>query len=165
MNDQSQKQVNRKLHRLNRIVLILFSLLGVLFILFALFADWVGLDITPGFGVVQMVSLLLGITSLTIVLFLLLKAHRSVGTGKSLQADIGWRLAATGLLFVYVTGLADLIGIGTHTGPDFTRPFLGPLQLSGFVLGVSTILIGAFLYYTSRSTRGDSSLKFLLREE
>ncbi len=162
--NQSQKQVNKKLHRLNKVTLILFSLLGILFVLFALSTDWVGLDITPGFGIVQMIALLLGITSLTIVVFLLLRSNRPVGAGKSLQADIGWRLAATGLLFVYVTGLADLIGIGTHTGPDFTRPFLGPLQLGGFALGVFIILLGTFLYYTSRGSRDNSSLKFLLKE-
>ncbi len=162
-NNQNQKQVNKKINRLNTIVLFAFLLLGILFILFALSADWVGLDITPGFGVVQMVALLLGISSLTVVLFLLLKKGR-VDAEKSLQADIGWRLAATGVLFIYVTGFADLLGIGTHMEPDFERPFLGPLQLGGFALGVFIILTGAFLYYTSRTPHGESSLKFLLKD-
>ena len=152
------------LQTVQQITRILLWVLGVLLVAFALSADWFGFDVTPGFGVVQTVSLLLGITSLTLALFMSLKARRPADATKSLQADIGWRLAATGLLFVYVTGLADLIGIGTHVEPEFIRPFLGPLQLAGFALGGITILIGAFLYCTSRGSRDSSSMEFLLKE-
>lgn len=152
------------LHAVQQTTLILLWILGVLSVAFALSADWLGLDVTPGFGAVQMVSLLFGISSLTLALFIWLKAHRPADATKSLQADIGWRLAATGLLFVYVTGLADLIGIGTHVEPAFVRPFLGPLQLAGFALGGIIILVGAFLYHTSRGSRDSSSMEFLLRE-
>lgn len=152
------------LHSVQKTIRLLLLLLGILLVAFALSADWLGLDITPGFGVVQMISLLLGISSLTLALFLWMKTRRPADAAKSLQADIGWRLAATGLLFIYVTGLADLIGIGTHVGPDFIRPFLGPLQLAGFALGSVVILVGAFLYQTSRGARNSSSMDFLLKE-
>ena len=152
------------LQSVQKTIRLLLLLLGILLVVFALSADWLGLDVTPGFGVLQMVSLLLGISSLTVALFLWMKARRPADAAKSLQADIGWRLAATGLLFIYVTGLADLIGIGTHVGPDFLRPFLGPLQLAGFVLGTVVILTGTFLYYTSRGSRDSSSMEFLLKE-
>ena len=75
---------------------------------------------------------------------------------------IGIRLAATGLVFVYVTGLSDLIGIGTHIEPSFERPFVGPLQLGGLVLGVLSIIIGLLLYHTSRGSRDSSSMEFLV---
>ena len=150
------------IHKATRISL---WVLGILLVLFALSADWLGIDVTPGFGVLQMVSLLLGISSLTLALFLWMKVRRPADAAKSLQADIGWRLSATGLLFVYVTGLADLIGIGTHVEPDFVRPFLGPLQLSGFILGGIIIITGALLYYTSRGSRDSSSMEFLIKEE
>lgn len=153
-----------RLQTIQKATRLFLLIIGILLLLFALSADWLGLDVTPGFGVLQMVSLLLGISCLTLTLFLWLKARRPADAAKSLQADIGWRLAATGLLFVYVTGLADLIGIGTHVGPDFIRPFLGPLQLAGFALGSVTILIGAFLYHTSRGRRDSSSMEFLLKE-
>lgn len=152
------------LQSVKKTIRLLLLLLGMLLVAFALSADWLGVDVTPGFGVLQMVSLLLGISSLTLALFLWMKARRPADAARSLQADIGWRLAATGLLFVYVTGLADLIGIGTHVGPDFIRPFFGPLQLAGFALGGIIILAGAFLYHTSRGSRDNSSMEFLLKE-
>jgi len=152
------------LQSVQKTIRLVLLLLGVLLIAFALSADWLGVDVTPGFGVLQMISLLLGISSLTLGLFLWMKACRPANAAKSLQADIGWRLAATGLLFIYVTGLADLIGIGTHVGPEFVRPFLGPLQLAGFALGSIVILVGVFLYHTSRGSRDSSSMEFLLKE-
>jgi len=146
-------------------VTIALFLAGVLLSALALSAETLGLDLTPGFGMVQMLQLLLGLTSLTFALFLRIKERRRLNAPRSLQADIGVRLAATGLVFAYVSGLSDLIGIGTHVNPQFDRPFVGPLQLLGLGLGVLSILIGAFLYHTSRSANGNSSMEFLVNGE
>jgi hypothetical protein len=139
--------------------------IGTLVSILSLAAEILGLDITPGFGIVQMVQLLIGLTSLTIAGFLHLQSLRPPDTGRSLQADIGIRLAATGLVFAYVAGLSDLIGIGTHVSPAFDRPFVGPLQLGGIILGVLSIVAGLLLYYTSRGPRKSSSLQSLLPKE
>jgi hypothetical protein len=128
----------------------------------ALTAEFLGLDFTPGFGMVQMFQLLLALTSLTIAGFLFLQQLRPDDAPRSLQADIGIRLAATGLVFSFISGLSDLIGIGTHVeANDFARPFVGPLQLGGIAVVVISILVGMFLYHTSRGSRGSSSLDFL----
>jgi hypothetical protein len=66
------------------------------------------------------------------------------------------------LVLAYVTGLADLIGIGTHVDPAFERPFVGPLQLGGLLIGVLMITAGLLLYFTSRGSRESSSLESLL---
>ncbi len=136
-------------------------LLGAILVALSLSAELLGIDLTPGFGVVQMVQLLLGISCLTLALFLTLKNRRR-NAPRSLQADIGVRLAATGLVFAYAAGLSDLIGIGTHVTPNFERPFVGPLQLGGIGLGVLSIVVGAILYRTSRSPQRSSSMEFLL---
>jgi hypothetical protein len=81
---------------------------------------------------------------------------------RSLQADIGIRLGATGLIFTYVTGMSDLIGIGTHVDPVFDRPYVGPFQLGGILIGVMMIIAGLILYYSSRGPRESSSLEFLI---
>jgi len=148
----------------NIIVLSLF-LIGNVLVIVSLAAEILGLDLTPGFGIVQMLQLLVGLTLLTLAGFFHIYSLRSPDTPRSLQADIGIRLAATGLVFAYVAGLADLMGIGTHLEPDFERPYVGPLQLGGLILGIISITIGMILYHTSRGSRHASSLQFLLNDE
>lgn len=143
------------------VTLVLFVLGGLLTVL-AILADPLGLDVTPGFGVIQMVGLLTGITLLTLATYLYMLNLRPANLPRSLQADIGVRLAATGLVFVIVTGLSDLIGIGTHVNPAFERPFVGPLQLGGITLGMVVIITGLFLFHTSRGRRTNSSMEFLV---
>jgi hypothetical protein len=114
---------------------------------------------------VQMFQLLLGISAITLAAFMHMYAERPPQTPRSLQADIGIRLAATGLVFAYVSGLSDLIGIGTHVTPAFERPAVGWLQTGGLVLGIVSIIAGMLLYYTSRGTRSTSLLGFLIRDD
>ena len=144
----------------NILVLLLF-LVGNVLIVVSLAAEILGLNLTPGFGMVQMLQLLLGLTLLTLSGFLHMYSLREANTPRSLQADIGIRLALTGLVFAYVSGLADLLGIGTHVEPNFERPFVGPLQLGGIALGIVSITVGMILYHTSRGSRETSSLEFL----
>lgn len=146
---------------LRRTVAAVLSGVGLILSVLSLAADHLGLDLTPGFGMVQMFQLLVGITCLTLAIFLYISDLRK-DAPRSLQADIGIRLAATGLVFAYVSGLADVIRIGTHIAPSFERPYVGPLQLGGLVLSVIIIVAGALLYYTSRSTHHTSSMEFLL---
>lgn len=144
------------------IVSLILFLMGILLCGLSLGAELLGFDKTPGFGVLQMVQLLIGLTFLTLAGFLQVHSLRPPNSPRSLQADIGIRLALTGLVFAYVSGLSDLVGIGTHVEPAFERPFVGPLQLGGFILGVLSITTGLLLYHTSRGSRKSSSLEGLL---
>jgi hypothetical protein len=155
---------NSSLSRIRKIVIVLLTALGILLTILALAADYLGLDITPGFGVIQTVALLAGITLLTMAAFSYLHAQRPQDAPKSLQAEIATRLIATGLVLAYVTALSDLIGIGTHVDPQFSRPFVGPLQVGGVVIGLVLIILGLLLYYTSRGQRESSSLGFLVND-
>ncbi len=156
MNETSP--TNRLLFGFN---LFLF-IVGTLIVGASLGAEILGLDITPGFGMIQMIQLLIGLTLLTFAGYLQIYALRDPNTPRSLQADIGVRLGATGLVFTYIAGLSDLLGIGTHIQPSFERPFVGPLQLGGIGVGIILITVGMLLYYTSRGNRDSSSLEFLL---
>lgn len=154
--------MHRRLNMLANIVILFFFLAGNVLTILSLAAEIFGLDLTPGFGMIQMAQLLVGITMLTLAGFLHLFRLRPRDTPRSLQADIGIRLAATGLVFAYVSGLSDLLGLGTHVGPSFERPFVGPLQLGGLALGIFSIVAGMLLFHTSRGVRESSALKFLL---
>ncbi len=156
---------NSNTRPIRNLVIILLVVLGLLLILLALAADNLGLDITPGFGIIQMVALLFGLTCLTIAAYQFLYYKRPKNAPRSLQAEIATRLIATGLVFSFVAGLSDLIGIGTHVEPRFNRPFVGPLQLGGLILGVFLILFGLILYHTSRGQRESSSLGFLVNDK
>jgi hypothetical protein len=123
------------------------TLLGLLAVGLALGADVLGIDITPGFGLVQIISLLAGITSLTVAAYLFLNRRRIRGSEIPLPADIGIRLSMSGLLACYVSGLADMVGVGTHRGAEFQRPFLGPLQLIGLLIGLLFVTLGLLLFW------------------
>ncbi len=153
---------NGKSTRLGRVITIILAFIGFLLVLLAIYADSLRLDSTPDFGVIQMGIFLLGLTSLTVAAYLFVYSLRGKNAPRSLQADIGIRLGATGLVFIYVTGFSDLIGIGTHVNPNFSRPFVGPLQLGGILIGVLVIIAGLLLYYTSRGRRETSSMEFIL---
>jgi uncharacterized membrane protein YidH (DUF202 family) len=143
---------------------ILF-LSGLAIVLVSLGADLLRLDLNPGFGILQVFLLTTGISALTLSGFLAIWRRRPNNAPRSLQADIGVRVALTGLVFVYVAGFADLARVGTHTQPRFERPYTGPLQSVGIGLGVLTICIGLLLYYTSRGARPTSALDFLIKDK
>ena len=151
-----------KATRVRRVVIAVLSVAGAVFVVGAVATELLGLDLTPGFGVLQTLAFLIGLTALTIAVYLSMSAGRPPDAPRSLQAGIGVRLSLTGLVFCYVTGFADLIRIGTHVQPEFERPFIGPLQLGGFVVGLLILLAGVVLYYTSRGKRPASSMEFIL---
>ncbi|MEJ2746776.1 MAG: hypothetical protein P8183_02495 [Anaerolineae bacterium] len=70
----------------NIAILVLF-LLGIILSTMSLGAELIGLDLTPGFGIVQMLQLLLGISFLTLAAFMYLKQSRPANAPRSLQAD------------------------------------------------------------------------------
>jgi hypothetical protein len=151
--------------RVRNIVVYLLFGIGFIISVLSLLADYIGLDLTPGFGMLQMVALLIGMSCITAALYGYIYGLRGAGAPRSLQADIGIRLGATGLVLAYVAGLSDLIGIGTHVQPQFERPYVGPLQIGGMSLGILCISIGLYLYYTSRNGDHDSSMDFIAKRE
>ncbi len=148
--------------RVRRTVTWGLAIVGVFLMIGAVVAELYKLGPTPGFGVLQTLVFLLGVTALTVAIYLHLSALRPPDAPSSLQAEIAIRLSATGLVLCYVSGFADLIHIGTHVAPEFDRPFIGPLQLSGLLLGLVVLVAGMLLYYTSRGRRPSSSLEFIL---
>lgn len=142
----------------------ILALVGAFFVALALGADVLRIDLSPGFGVLQMALLTFGISALTLAAFLAVWRRRAPGRSGSLQAGIGVRFALTGLVFVFVAGFADLLQVGTHLQPRFERPFAGPLQLLGLGLGILSIVVGWLLYLTSRGSRQASSLEFLIKD-
>lgn len=173
MSDISNGNGNGVAARIRRVVTLVLFGLGIVFVTLSLSAESIGLNFTRGFGIIQIFQLLVGISLITLSNFLYLNAQRLPDAPRSLQADIGVRLSATGLVFCYIAGFADLLQIGTHlqhctTGEVVAGidcgPFIGPWQLAGILLGVVLVIIGLVLYGTSRGTRPTSLLKFLIHD-
>jgi hypothetical protein len=109
-----------------------------------LFPDLVRLGLTPGIGILQIALFLLGISIMTLGAYIYAYATRHRALPRRLREDIGVRLIATGLVVAWATGLADVLGIGSHFGAE--RPLLGPLQAMGLFLGLCIIGVGILMY-------------------
>lgn len=103
---------------------------------------WFGLDRSPVIGFVQIVVFLVGLAMIClggyISLITLWKDRQP-----SIGADIGARLVATGFVIAAVSGLADILGFGSHPLPGV--PFFGEWQARGVAFGELIITIGLLL--------------------
>lgn len=118
--------------------------LGFVAFIVGVFPEFFSLDFTPGFGLLQIFMLLSGISLMTAGAYLYMYATRHRAMPRRLREDIGLRLMATGVVVAWTTGLADVIGIGTHFGQE--RPLFGPVQAWGVAVGVMLIIAGIGLY-------------------
>jgi hypothetical protein len=117
---------------------------GFVILVIGLSPNLIGLDFTPGVGLLQIAVFLIGLTLMTLGSYIYLYATRHRARPARLREDIGVRLMATGVIMAYASGFADVLGIGTHYG--IQRPLLGPLQAAGIALSMFIIVFGIFLY-------------------
>lgn len=118
---------------------IALSILGFIVFLTGAKPEWVGLDRSPVVGFVQITVFTFGMGLLCLGGFVSLSSLWKQ-EGRSILADIGSRLIATGYVIVVFAGMADLFGLGTHPLP--LVPFFGPIQAAGVQVGQVMIAIG-----------------------
>ena len=103
---------------------------------------WFGWDNSPTVGFVQVSVLLVGLGIICLGGYMGLLALWK-GRERTIAADIGMRLVATGYVVSVFAGMADLFGMGTQVGSE--GPFFGPLQARGIVVGQVFIAVGFLL--------------------
>jgi hypothetical protein len=103
---------------------------------------WFGWDNSPTVGFIQVSILLVGLGVICLGGYLGLLALWK-GRERTIAADIGMRLVATGYVISVFAGMADLFGMGTQITP--VGPFFGPLQARGIVIGQVFIAVGFLL--------------------
>ncbi len=108
------------------------TLLGLLIFCLVAKPEWFGMDRSPVVGFVQIAVFLLGLGVICLGGFVGLVALWG-DDERSIAADIGLRLVATGYVLSVFTGMADVFGMGTQPLPEV--PFFGPLQETGMVIG------------------------------
>ena len=119
---------------------------GLLITLFGFFLFMVGakpeffkMDRSPVVGFVQIAVFLVGLGIICLGGYIALIALWG-DDERSIIADIGLRLVATGYVLTVFTGMADVFGMGTQPLPDV--PFFGPLQATGVGIGQAVIALG-----------------------
>jgi len=101
------------------------------------------LDRSPVIGFIQIAVMLLGLG-----LTCLGGYHCLRGLWKdnrlSIAAELGVRLISTGYVIAVFSGLADIIGLGSHPTPTFV-PYFGEWQARGIQIGEGFIAVGMLM--------------------
>lgn len=113
--------------------------LGLLIFVIGAKPSWFGLDGNPIVGFIQIVVFLVGLALICLGGFVGLSALWG-REQRSIIADIGLRLVATGYVITVFAGLADVFGMGTQAVPKV--PYFGPWQAGGVLIGQFVIAIG-----------------------
>ncbi|MEJ2599168.1 MAG: hypothetical protein P8Z00_12590 [Anaerolineales bacterium] len=137
-NTNSHNGQSRLRIRLGLSLLILGLLIFVLGTDPALF----GLDRSPVTGFVQIAVFLIGLASICVGGYITLSSLWN-GSQRSIGADIGLRLVATGYVISVASGMADVFGFGSQPFPKI--PYFGPLQAVGVIIGEAVIAFGFLL--------------------
>jgi hypothetical protein len=101
-----------------------------------------GMDRSPVVGFVQIAVLLVGLAVICLGGFFTLTALWA-GQEKSIAADIGYRIVATGYVIAAASGMADVFGFGSQPFPS--TPYFGQWQALGVIAGELFIIFGFLL--------------------
>jgi len=134
---------------------LIVTLLGFGILIVGSKPAWFGWDNSPTVGFIQVSVLLVGLGILCLGGYIGLLALWK-GRERTIPADIGMRLVATGYVVSVFAGMADLFGLGTQLMP-LTGPFFGPLQSRGIVIGQIIVATGFLLMIPFRVKRVESS--------
>jgi len=115
------------------------TLFGLLIFTVGAKPEWFGLDRSPVVGFVQIAVFLVGLGIICLGGYIGLVSLWG-DDERSIAADIGLRLVATGYVLAVFTGMADVFGMGTQPLPQV--PFFGPLQATGMEIGQAVIALG-----------------------
>ena len=121
---------------------LLLILFGLLVFLLGARPSLYGLDRSPVVGVVQISVFLVGLAIICFGGYIGMLAFWRNGD-RTIPADIGSRLVATGYVVAVFSAMADYFGFGTRVPPLI--PFFGPWQATGVQIGEGLITIGFLL--------------------
>jgi len=121
------------------LVLVLF---GLMVFLVGARPSLFGLDRSPVVGFVQIAVFLVGLAVVCIGGYISLVAFWKDGP-RTIPAQLGSRLVATGYVIAVFSGMADVFGLGTEPPP--LVPHFGQLQATGVQIGEAIVAIGFLL--------------------
>lgn len=110
--------------------------------------EWYGWDRSPVVGFVQIAVFLLGLGIVCAGGYIGLGALWR-GSRRSIVADLGLRVVATGYVVAVFAGMADVFGMGSQPLPQV--PYFGPLQATGVLIGEGLVALGFLMTIPYRS--------------
>ncbi len=122
---------------------MVLGLIGLILFLIGINPGMFYLDRSEAVGFLQIGLWCAGLSLFMMSLYFVIRIYRN-GCQPSLLADVGVRLAATGLVLSVSASYADYLGIGSHTRDMLS---FGPLQVIGLAVGILISLIGMALYW------------------
>jgi hypothetical protein len=128
--------------RLRMRIGLALTILGFVIFLLGVDPGLFGLDRSPVTGFVQIATFLIGLAMMCIGGYLGLNALWN-SSQKTIAADIGLRLVATGYVVAVATAMADIFGFGSQKLPNI--PYFGPWQAIGVMIGEAVIALGFIL--------------------
>lgn len=125
---------------------IALGALGGMVCFMGLFPGVTGAEPTVGIGLVQVVMVLIGYTLLILGALTYLKFTFFLEAPANLVQNIGTRLALTGILFATLSGMADILGFGTHIRDGAGDLYFGQLQMIGILASFGLSSFGVLVY-------------------
>lgn len=132
---------------------LFITLFGLLIFIIGAKPEWFNLNRSPVIGLAQICVFLVGLAIICLGGYLGLVALWGTDE-KSIGAEIGLRLVATGYVIAVFTGMADIFGMSAQDNPRL--PFFGPWQQAGVEIGMVTVAIGMLLLVPWQRLRGKS---------
>ena len=118
--------------------------LGIMTLFLGIFPYAVNRNATPSIGLVQIVTMLAGLTFVVMGSYCVVFALVHRGRPRNLLRDIGVRLGMTGLVISSASALADVMGVGSHSSSALVFGFVqGIGMLAGFLIAMGGVLIYA----------------------
>lgn len=115
------------------------TLFGLFIFIIGAKPNWFGWDRSPVVGFVQIAVFLIGLALICVGGYVGLAALWG-NEQRSIVADVGLRLVATGLVVAIFTGMADVFGLGSQPLPNI--PYFGPWQAGGVLISQGLIALG-----------------------
>jgi hypothetical protein len=138
---------------------IALGALGAMLAFMGLFPGVTGLAPTAGIGIVQIFAILLGFSLLIAGALIYVKFTFYSASSSNLAQQIGTRLAMTGLVMAAMTGMADVLGFGSHGSTLNGTILLGPLQAVGMLVSYAVSSLGVLIYAVAGRPETDETLE------
>jgi len=129
---------------------MVIALMGFFVFLLGASPELFGLDRSPVIGFVQIAVFLIGLGLICLGGYISL-ISLWIGRQRTIAADIGLRLVATGYVIAVASGMADVFGIGSEPWP--ITPIFGQWQTIGVLVGQAVIVVGFLLLLPPHSRK------------